>query len=101
MDAGAEGQRALAGALAGDVELGAAALGVAVGLMGADDHDRVLGEDDAAVLDLLHHDPRRERGHRRDADDLRDGVGGAVGLAAEQLPLVGVGGEQPQRVGEL
>ncbi len=59
------------------------------------------GEDDPAVLDLLQHDPGGEGRHRGDADDLRDGVGGALGLAAEQLPLIGMRREQPQRVGEL
>ncbi len=59
------------------------------------------GKSRVAVLDVLDQDPRGERRHRGDADHLRDGVRGALGLAGQQLPLLGMAGEHPQRVGEL
>ena len=59
------------------------------------------GKVDVAVGDVLQRDPRRERRDRLEADDLLDGLRGEQRVAGQQLPLVGVLGEQPDRVGEL
>ena len=101
MDPGAEGQHPGLRALGADVE----AVGldpVAVGVPGRDEHDRAGRKRDAAVLDLGDRDPGGERRDRLVAERLVDrGQREPVGIRAQQLPLVGVLGEQPDRVGEL
>ena len=77
------------------------AVGVAVGGDRGGEHDRPLGEDDVAVVDLLAGDPRGQRGDRLEAQDLLGRRRRELRVLVEQSPLVGVGGEQPQAVGEL
>ena len=75
---------------------------VAVGVPGGHEHDRAGGERDAAILDLGGHDPRGERRDRLVAErlvDRRQRQPARVG--AQRLPLIGVLGEQPDRVREL
>ena len=90
-------------ALRRDVELlgRGQALAVAVGTEGGDHHDRVLGERDVAVDDVLEHDPAVERDDRLVAHDLLDGLRHELGALAQQRPLVGMLGEQPDPVSEL
>ena len=101
VDPGAEGQHARAGALGGDVEL-VGVDAVAVGVPGGHEHDRAGRERDAAVLDFGDHDPRGERRDRLVAERLVDrGEREPVRVGAQQLPLIGMGGEQPHGMREL
>ena len=91
----------LAVAFGGDVER-LAARRLPVGPLRADRDDRARGEEHAPVLDVLEHDPRGERRDRLEPQRLLDrlfDVGVRVGR--QQRPLVGVLGEQPERLREL
>ena len=100
MRARAEGVE-LAVAVGGDVER-LAAWCLPVGPFRADRDDRARGEEHAPVLDVLEHDPGGERRDRLEPERLLDRllhVG--VGVRGQQRPLVGMLGEQPQRLREL
>src|SRR6516165_4304647 len=84
----------------GDIEV-LPRLTLAVRPLGADRHDRAGRERHAAVLDLLQADPGRKRSDRLEPRDLVDGARGQCRIGAQQLPLSGMTGEQPDRVREL
>ena len=59
------------------------------------------GTVDPAILHVLGGHPRGERRDRLVAEELLDGTRDKVGIAADQLPLLGVPGEQSDPMGEL
>ena len=81
---------------------GAVALGeVAVAGEGAHHHDRAGREGDVAEGDLLDEDAGGEGGDRLEAQRLLHRLRRQLGPFPQQLPLVGVFSEQPDRVREL
>ncbi len=101
MDAGAERQRAQAAPVGGDVEL-VDSDPVAIGVPGGHEHDRSSREGDPAVFDFGDRDPGGERRDRLVAKRFVDGRECQTGrVSAQDRPLIGASGEQPQRVGEL
>ncbi len=74
---------------------------IAVAGEGAHHHDRAGREGDVAEGDLLDEDTGGEGGDRLEAQCLLYRLGGQLGPFPQQLPLVGVFGEQPDRVREL
>ena len=77
------------------------ALAVAIAGERADHHHRALREGHVAVLHVLDHDPRRERGDRLVAEHLVHRLRRQLGALGEQAPLVRARGEQPHRVRQL
>jgi hypothetical protein len=69
---------------------------------GGHQHDRPGRKGDAAVLELGGQDPRGERRDRLVADGLVDRrQRQPLRVVAQRLPLLGMLGEQPDRVREL
>ncbi|GBD46315.1 hypothetical protein HRbin41_01141 [bacterium HR41] len=102
MDAGTERQRARPTRGACDVEtLGVAGHSIAVGSQLAHHHHRAGGKADAPKLDIPLQQARCERRHWLEAQDLLDRTASQLWPLGEQLPLLGVGCEQTQGVGEL
>ena len=97
MRAGAKRQQP-AISIGGDVEV---LVAFPVPSLGADGDDRAGREDHAVVLDVLEADPRRERRDGLDAQDLGDRRGHELRRPRNQLPLVGLDGEQMHAVGQL
>ena len=90
------------GAIGAKVELVGLRAARAMGVPGRHEHDRAGGEGDAAVLDLGDQDAGGERRDRLVAERLLDRrAGQPARIGAQQLPLVGVLGQQPDGVGQL
>jgi hypothetical protein len=90
----------LAVAAGGDVE-SLPGLTFTVGAFRADRDDGAARKDDTVVLDVLQAESCGEGGDRFHPQNFRHRGGNQIRGDVEQRPLVGVGGEQVERMGQL